>query len=198
MALFSPWIPSHTPKSRGGIFYPPSFFIWCLLWWFCRKWVLIVHLLYFVHSGFYFRSGWLVGLLVPLADDRRRVVTPVIDRINKTSFQFEVASSNVVGTFDFLLHFGWKEAGAHDVISDEKLPQEARRLRYVGLISCCACVTCMIAMSPYTGNIALHPQSQHCVFLYNTNICLWRFIFTLSVMKMTVNYVVQVSILKYT
>lgn len=54
-------------------------------------------------------EGWLEPLIDPIARNWSTVMTPVIDVIDKETFQygFQAASANNVGGFDWSLMFTW-------------------------------------------------------------------------------------------
>ena len=53
------------------------------------------------------RAGWLTPLLHEMSDKRRLVLTPVIDRLNKTDVSFGTGSAHTIGGFGFDLIFRW-------------------------------------------------------------------------------------------
>lgn len=52
--------------------------------------------------------GWLEPLLVRIKEDKKHVVSPVIDIINKDNMKYVTANSNIKGGFGPNLHFKWE------------------------------------------------------------------------------------------
>lgn len=57
-------------------------------------------------------KGWLEPLIVRVAQDRRRVVCPVIDIISDETFAYVRSFELHWGAFNWQLHFRWYTMGA--------------------------------------------------------------------------------------
>ena len=53
-------------------------------------------------------KGWIQPLLARIVQDRTRLVSPVIDVIVDENFEYQTASSELWGSFDWTIQFKWK------------------------------------------------------------------------------------------
>ncbi|XP_054267474.1 polypeptide N-acetylgalactosaminyltransferase 1-like [Macrosteles quadrilineatus] len=60
-------------------------------------------------------TGWLEALVVPVAQDRRKVVCPVIDIISDETFAYVRSFELHWGAFNWELHFRWYTLGADEL-----------------------------------------------------------------------------------
>lgn len=67
----------------------------------------IILLLFSIIIKMFFFSGWLEGLVSRVAEDRRRVVCPVIDIISDETFAYIRSFELHWGAFNWDLHFRW-------------------------------------------------------------------------------------------
>ncbi|XP_029023023.1 polypeptide N-acetylgalactosaminyltransferase 15-like [Betta splendens] len=75
--------------------------------------------LVFMDSHCECQRGWLEPLLERVAQDRTRVVSPIIDVIDWQSFQYNATQWPVRGVFDWKLNFYW-ESNSHQPNTDDK------------------------------------------------------------------------------
>jgi polypeptide N-acetylgalactosaminyltransferase len=68
--------------------------------------------LVFLDSHCEVNIDWLQPLLTRISDNRRNVVTPIIDIINSDTMEIQT-SPLVVGGFTWGLHFRWDQLPAH-------------------------------------------------------------------------------------
>lgn len=59
--------------------------------------------------------GWLESLVVRVAEDRKRVVCPVIDIISDDTFAYVRSFELHWGAFNWELHFRWYNLGASEL-----------------------------------------------------------------------------------
>ena len=69
-------------------------------------------MLVFLDSHCEVNIDWLQPLLTRISDNRRNVVTPIIDIINSDTMEIQT-SPLVVGGFTWGLHFRWDQLPAH-------------------------------------------------------------------------------------
>ncbi|MPC93108.1 Polypeptide N-acetylgalactosaminyltransferase 13 [Portunus trituberculatus] len=72
-------------------------------------------------------AGWLEPLLSRIAEDRTRVVCPIIDIIHEDTFQYVRSFELHWGAFNWNLHFRWYTLGQHELEGRKRDITEAYR-----------------------------------------------------------------------